>query len=141
MKLHAVDERETIMFGQEFGRRLKGGDVVLLSGKLGAGKTTFVKGVAKALQVPTRIISPTFVIARTHEAGHHTIKQLYHLDLYRLTTEEEVKGIDIQSMVDSGSVVLIEWPELSFSSVKRPYYKVEITYANPGRDILISHEE
>lgn len=141
MNIYTSSEEDTIKAGEEFGGDLKGGDIVLLSGNLGAGKTTFIKGVAKALNVPTRIISPTFVIARTHEAGHHLIKQMYHLDLYRLTSEEEVKDIDIRGMVDSESVVLIEWPELSYSSVTKPYYVVNIEYDRNGRNISIRYEE
>lgn len=141
MKIHAKTEEETIRAGEVFGGDLKGGDVVLLSGNLGAGKTTFIKGVARALNVPTRIISPTFVIARTHVALHHSIKQVFHLDLYRLTSEEEVKNIDIKGMVDNESVVLIEWPELSHSIVKPPYYLVDIEYDKSGRNISISYEE
>lgn len=140
MKIHVASEEDTIKAGEEFGGDLKGGDIVLLSGNLGAGKTTFVKGVAKALGVPTRVISPTFIITRTHEAEHHSIKYMYHLDLYRLTTEEEVKDIDIRSMVDDESVVLIEWPELSFASVKPPYYLIDIEYDEIGRNISIKYE-
>lgn len=141
MKIVTTKEEETIEAGEEFGKRLRGKDVVLLIGNLGAGKTTFVKGVAKTLGVPTRIISPTFVIARTHGTKHDKIKQMFHLDLYRLTSEEEVRQIDIQSMVDNESVVLIEWPELSFAFVKPPFYKVLIEYTENGRSISINYEE
>lgn len=141
MRTFAKSENETIAAGEEFGGDLRGGDVVLLSGKLGAGKTTFVKGIAKALQVPTRIISPTFVITRTHRANHHAIKQIYHLDLYRLEKEEELRDIDIKNMVNDESVVLIEWPELSYSYLAKPYYVVSIDYEGEGRVIEIRYEK
>lgn len=141
MKIHAKNEIETIDAGEEFGGDLRGGDVVLLSGKLGAGKTTFVKGIAKALQVSTRIISPTFVITRTHKASHNAIKQIYHLDLYRIEKEEELWDIDIKNMVNDESVVLIEWPELSYSYLEKPYYVVSINYEGEGRVIEIHYEK
>ncbi len=141
MKIHTLSEEETIKVGEEFGGDLKGGDIVLLAGNLGAGKTTFIKGVARALNVPTRVISPTFVISRTHKADHNAIKQMYHLDLYRLQSEREVKDIDIKSMVDNESVILIEWPELSYSSLTPPYYKVEIEYEGDGRKIAIHYAQ
>lgn len=141
MKLEATQEEQTIKAGEEFGKRLRGGDVVLLFGKLGAGKTTFTKGIAKALNVPTRIISPTFIITRTHAANHRKIKQMYHLDLYRLESQDDIRAIDIKSMVDDESVVLIEWPELFSPTITPPYYTVHIEYTKQGRSIVIKHEQ
>lgn len=105
---------ETQALGKQFAKELKPGDVVCLYGDLGAGKTTFVKGVSKGLGVKTRIISPTFVVVRTHTVPDKSsgIKTLYHIDLYRLQTEGEVTGINLKDLLsEKDAVTLIEWPE------------------------------
>lgn len=91
-------EEETIAFGRELAASVHG--VVLLTGNLGAGKTTLVKGIAGSEEVS----SPTFTLI--HDYG-----SLYHIDLYRLETEREVEALGIEELIDSGKPVLIEWGE------------------------------
>ncbi len=104
-------EEETQNAAAEFAQSLKPGTVICLYGELGAGKTTFSKGLARGLGVSSRIISPTFTLVRQHQIqeGKGT---LYHLDLYRLEREEDVRGIGFEEMVqDKNGIMLIEWAE------------------------------
>lgn len=105
---------ETQAFGEELGRALEAGDVVILDGPLGAGKTTFTQGIARGLQVKGRITSPTFVIAREHRS---TVggPALVHVDAYRLLGEGssgdplgELDALDLDTEL-SDAVVVAEW--------------------------------
>lgn len=134
---------QTEQTGKSFAAKLAPGDVVFLKGDLGSGKTTFTKGVAKGLGITSRIISPTFVIVREHTVENSTsdIKKLYHLDLYRLTNEKDVTGIDMQGILDDeNGVALIEWPDMSQTLIKKPHWTVIFDAQNDGRVINISYE-
>ena len=102
---------ETKKAGSDFVKKLKVGDVVLLEGALGAGKTTFVQGAAKALKIKTRIISPSFILIRSHKAALNNQKiNLYHIDLYRIENESEIRNLGLEDIVsDSLGVTFIEW--------------------------------
>jgi tRNA threonylcarbamoyladenosine biosynthesis protein TsaE len=101
-------EDETIAFARDFASTLGAGDVVLLSGNLGAGKTAFVRGLAAGLGInPDEVASPTFTIVHEYRGGRLT---LYHADLYRLdrTATEEI-GLEEMGVKDG--VLAIEWPD------------------------------
>lgn len=105
------DSRQTQSFGEKFAKNVNVGDVILFTGELGAGKTTFVQGVAKGLNVKARIISPTFVLVRKHR-GKIDRKQvnLYHIDLYRLESSHEISGLGLEDIFeDTNGIFLIEW--------------------------------
>lgn len=88
----------------------EGPNIILLYGDLGAGKTTFMQGFAKGLGIEKRIISPTFIIVRKYEVQNN--KELYHVDLYRTQTEDDLKGLGIGEVLENESaIVAIEWPE------------------------------
>lgn len=118
-------EIETERLGKTFAQELQPQDVVCLIGELGAGKTTFVKGLAKGLGIKARITSPTYVVVREHEiqgkggrVKGEGIERLYHLDLYRLTSEKDVLGINIHDLLkDKNVVTVIEWPEVARSLI------------------------
>jgi tRNA threonylcarbamoyladenosine biosynthesis protein TsaE len=96
----------TQALGERLGRVLEEGDVVALIGELGAGKTAFVQGVARGLEVTSkRVASPTFTIVNEH-AGR---VPLYHVDLYRLTDPDELIEIGFQEYLDGGGVAVVEW--------------------------------
>lgn len=105
LTLHTSNERETELLGRCLSGFLEPGDVVVLSGDLGAGKTHFVKGVAEGLGVPESVTSPTFNILLVHP-GRLT---LYHLDLYRLERAEQLEDIDFWGTLEAGGVSFIEW--------------------------------
>ncbi|MFH1142842.1 MAG: tRNA (adenosine(37)-N6)-threonylcarbamoyltransferase complex ATPase subunit type 1 TsaE [Candidatus Uhrbacteria bacterium] len=103
---------QTKKYGAEFAQQLQGGEVVLLVGEIGAGKTTFVQGIGSELNVPDHIKSPTFVIVHEHQVNNQkTIKHLIHLDGYRLgQTRLSELGIDrFCGRIDT--VIVIEWPD------------------------------
>jgi tRNA threonylcarbamoyladenosine biosynthesis protein TsaE len=93
--------------GGELATLLRAGDLVVLSGQLGAGKTTFAQGVGTGLGVGGDVLSPTFVIARVHRGGRIP---LVHADAYRLQSVEEIDDLDLDASLDE-SVTLVEWGE------------------------------
>lgn len=92
-------------FGRDLGRLLNAGDLVVLSGPLGAGKTTLTRGIGEAMQVRGPVTSPTFVLARTHPSLVGGAP-LVHVDAYRLGSALELDDLDIDF---AGSVVVVEW--------------------------------
>jgi tRNA threonylcarbamoyladenosine biosynthesis protein TsaE len=110
---------DTIALGAELGAQLRAGDVVVLSGPLGAGKTVLAKGIAEAMDVEGPVISPTFVLARVHRARRHGAPDLIHVDLYRLLDETGNSSTDLLAELDSldldtdleDAVVVVEWGE------------------------------
>ena len=95
---------ETEAAGEELGRRLRRGDLVLLKGELGAGKTTFVRGVARGTGSDAPVASPTFQLVRIYQGR----VQLAHVDLYRLERADELSDLGLEELLDSGAVV-VEW--------------------------------
>ena len=103
---HSPLETETL--GENFGRAAKPGWVIALSGDLGAGKTRFVKGLARGLGITTRVHSPTFTLVAEYTGGRLL---LFHLDLYRLETAEEILSAGIEEFLQPDGVAVIEWAE------------------------------
>lgn len=103
-------EHDSLEFGRALGRALRAGDLVLLAGPLGAGKTVLVRGIADGMGVRGRVSSPTFVLARVHGPGVHAHCPLVHVDAYRLTGLEELDDLDLDSDLTESAVV-VEWGE------------------------------
>ena len=95
---------ETEAFGERFGKRLRVGDMVLLTGELGAGKTTFVRGVARGTASSAPVASPTFQLVRVYPGR----VQLAHIDLYRIETPSELGDLGLEELLVQGAVV-VEW--------------------------------
>ncbi|MEY4451443.1 MAG: hypothetical protein RLZZ380_564 [Actinomycetota bacterium] len=104
-KLTISTAEEMHEFGIKLAGRLKSGDLVILTGPLGAGKTTFTRGVGEGLSAIGNVSSPTFVIARTHKRVGNEVP-LVHVDAYRLTSVHEFDDLDIDI---EKSIVLVEW--------------------------------
>jgi tRNA threonylcarbamoyladenosine biosynthesis protein TsaE len=106
----SLSEDETLDLGRGLGRALKGGELLLLEGDLGFGKTVFARGVATALGIlPDEVSSPSFTLVHEYKGGR---VPLFHIDLYRLDTpEEEVGALGLEEILAAGGVVLVEWGE------------------------------
>lgn len=108
MKIKTYSATETQTFASQIARQVKKGGVVALFGNLGAGKTTFAQGFAKALGIKEKIISPTFILIRQHPIPN-TKCTLYHIDLYRL---KNTKGLGLEEIMENReNIVLIEWAD------------------------------
>jgi tRNA threonylcarbamoyladenosine biosynthesis protein TsaE len=122
-----VSEAETEQVGEALGRRIAPGSVVLLHGDLGAGKTAFVRGLARGAGVsPDDVSSPTFTIVQEY-AGRMTV---YHVDLYRLSPAE-IDDLGLDDLIDSGGVVAIEWAD---RWPGRPRRAIEVHIEHSGGD-------
>ena len=100
-------EEETFNLAKEFAQKLSAGDVICLSGDLGAGKTVFAKGLCEGLNVNDCISSPTFTIVNEYEGK----LPVFHFDMYRIEDEDELIEIGYDEYLSSGGVCIIEWPE------------------------------
>ncbi|MBQ2967661.1 MAG: tRNA (adenosine(37)-N6)-threonylcarbamoyltransferase complex ATPase subunit type 1 TsaE [Clostridia bacterium] len=133
MEFYSKSDMETRSIAEGFAKNLKAGDVVCLTGDLGAGKTTFTKGIATALQVPYEPTSPTFNIVNVYEGN----TDLYHFDLYRLQETEDLYSIDFDSYLFGDGILVIEWPEIAYPLLDK-YYSVHLTYDGENRKIEIT---
>jgi len=122
---------ETTALGRKLAAELKPGQVVLLRGDLGAGKTTLVKGIAEGFKAAEadRVTSPTFTLIHEYRGPDVT---LYHIDLYRIDTPRELDTLAIDDLMDAHSILLIEWGE-KFERFRRER-DVEIAIEHKGGD-------
>jgi tRNA threonylcarbamoyladenosine biosynthesis protein TsaE len=112
--LRSESESATIRLGEQFASQVRCGDVVALEGDLGAGKTEFVKGVCRFFAVTDLVTSPTFSIINQYDgtAPDGQVLKIYHVDLYRIDSPEELAEVGFDDMVFAHDAIkLIEWPE------------------------------
>ena len=129
--------KETIQLGKKFAQGLHPKSIVLLQGPIGAGKTSFVQGMAEGLCIEEDITSPTFSLSHHYNSG--TIP-LIHMDLYRLEESliaQEFFASEEEEAIENESIIVIEWPEL-IKPVLNNFWRIEISYAiNVGRNYKI----
>lgn len=106
---------KTRAFGKKLARLLRPGDVVLLQGPLGAGKTALTQGIGAGLGLESQVTSPTFILMAAHRAESDGTP-LYHADLYRLTDPAEVEDLRLDEQATDG-VLVVEWPERAFEEL------------------------
>ncbi|MBR2334330.1 MAG: tRNA (adenosine(37)-N6)-threonylcarbamoyltransferase complex ATPase subunit type 1 TsaE [Clostridia bacterium] len=114
---------------------LEGGEIILLSGDLGAGKTTFTKGLAAALGVQDEVTSPTFTIMNVYEDGKF---KLNHLDMYRIEREEDLYEIGVEEAMTEDTITVIEWNKLTLKDKK--IIKIDIVTSKNKRIFTIDYE-
>lgn len=109
---------------------VKAGDVVLLAGELGAGKTCFTQGFGRALGIDETITSPTFTLMRPYDGR----LRLLHADVYRLEHLQEIVDLGISELVDDDAVAVIEWGDMAEPVLPADFLEVKITYADDPDD-------
>ena len=119
---------ETVAIGEALAVSLRDGDLVLLHGDLGAGKTTLVKGIASALGIEDVVSSPSFSLVNEYDTGRAAaVSRLYHLDLYRLQSEADLASIGFEDFVaPADGVTLVEWPERAATALPECFLLIEI---------------
>ena len=129
--------KETIRLGKQFAKALNSQSIVLLDGPIGAGKTSFVQGIAEGLSISEDITSPTFALSHHYNSGKIP---LIHLDLYRLENSSIAKEFYISQEEEANqnkAILVIEWPEL-IQPIIDNFWKIEISYAKDyGRNYKI----
>ena len=124
-------KNETIFLGEEFAENIKLGEIILLHGNLGSGKTTFTQGLAKGLGIKRRIISPTFIIVR-----HYGLSKgnFYHIDLYRTEDNLDILGLGIGEILsDKNNIVSIEWAEKLKDFLPKDRTEIHFKYINENK--------
>lgn len=131
--IHSYSEIDTMKIAGDFARRLNPGDIVLLDGDLGAGKTVFVKGVAKALSNGNvNAVSPTFVLVNVYD----TVPQINHFDLYRISDVSELEAIGVEEYFYSDAISFVEWPSRAVNIFPADVIKVYISKINKNERII-----
>lgn len=119
------DLRQTEALGAEIASALVPGDIVLVRGDLGAGKTTFVRGAAQALGVSDPVTSPTFSVGHRYHGSHHTVS---HLDLYRLAGLGEEEPDLLDDYLGPTTIAFVEWPEETSAELRHARVRVTLTH-------------
>ncbi len=129
-------EAETIEFAEKFAGELKSGDVIVLSGPLGAGKTTFIKGLAKGLGISSDAVrSPSFTLVNEYRGD----ADLYHFDLYRMKDISELIEIGWDDYLMRDGIVVVEWGEKAGEYIADDYIKIDFEIVSDNsRDIRVS---
>ena len=123
--LHSKELKDTAKIANDLAKLINGGEVVCLTGDLGAGKTKFTQSLLKSLGVTDIVSSPTFTIAKMYNSPKGVI---YHMDLYRIESEEELLEIGLQEMLDEAYLVVIEWPDVARSYFKNDIININISF-------------
>ena len=130
--LRSHSARETARIGSALGQYAEAGDVFLLSGELGAGKTCLTQGIAKGLGVDGYVRSPTFVLVSVHQGR----LPLYHIDIYRLDEVAEVVDLGLEEYLAGDGVSVIEWASKALEVFPQPYMLVTLTYEGENERLI-----
>ena len=135
MERYSASERETEALGQALVERLSPGAVVAFTGDLGAGKTAFVRGMARGLDIPQRVTSPTFTIVNEYEGGR---LPLFHFDLYRLGSSDELFDIGWEDFLRRGGICAVEWSENVADALEPDTVFIDIRRGDGPEDRVIT---
>ena len=133
-KYSSNSPEETAAIANELAKQLKHGDIVTLHGPLGAGKTTFVKGLIAALCdiSPHEISSPTFTYMNIYQGKN----EVHHFDLYRISQEEHFLQMGLSEYLFSDAISIVEWPEKIPSMLKKPTIRVNLSYTSADQRLI-----
>lgn len=124
MILHSGGVEDTRRIGARLAEQLRAGDVVLMLGDMGAGKSELTRGIARGLGVTGYVTSPTFTILQVHESGH---LPLYHFDWYRLSGAEELYELSMDEYLYGDGVSVVEWPSRAEEAIPEAYLRITLT--------------
>lgn len=130
---HSPGPEATRRLGAALASVVEAGDIVLLEGEMGAGKTVFATGVGAGLGVPSPVTSPTFVLVRSQQGRSLT---LHHADLWRLGSGDEIADLGLAELAEDGGVALVEWGERARELVGGEYLGVVIEPEGPERRLV-----
>ena len=130
--LEADGPDRTEAIGEAWGRALEGGELLLLTGDLGAGKTTLVRGIARGLGVPFGVKSPTFAILLSYPGR----RMLHHIDLYRLSDPRDLEELGLDDLFGPDSVTVVEWGERLGETAPSDAVRVTLLETAPGKRTL-----
>lgn len=132
---HSPTQTERV--GQRLGELLHAGDVVLLSGDLGVGKTQLVRGIAQGMGATDPVTSPSFVLMNEYRTGasHHHLT-IYHIDLYRIDNPADVTSIGLDDVLQGDGVCLIEWAEHASAWLPTAHLAVQMSYLDETKRVV-----
>ena len=132
-----LDEREMVAWGERFGRAATPPLLVAIGGPLGSGKTTLVRAICRGYGVTQEVTSPTYALVHEYWAPR---SRVYHLDLYRLSGEDELTNIGWDDIVAAPALVLVEWPERAGARLPSEHVPIVLEYApdDPTRRVLLA---
>ena len=137
LKQYIPDAEAMVAFGGRLAGACNGHGVIYLEGELGAGKTTMVRGLLRALGYPGHVKSPTYTLIEPYELAQATI---YHLDLYRLVSPEELEWLGFRDLTGADVLLLVEWPEHAAGELPVPDLTVSLAFSGEGRELgLTAH--
>jgi tRNA threonylcarbamoyladenosine biosynthesis protein TsaE len=137
LELHVPKPEDMEGLGQAVASVLDTGDVVALTGELGAGKTTFVRGAARGLGVPEgQVLSPTFTLVREYRGT----RPIYHLDVYRLDRIQDVIDLGFEELLDPDGITFVEWGDVIEGLLLADYLEVEMftRVEDDGREVVVT---
>jgi tRNA threonylcarbamoyladenosine biosynthesis protein TsaE len=135
MVIHTKSPAETEALGERLGAIVPAGTVIAYTGDLGAGKTAFTRGLARGLGIQERVTSPTFTIVNEYEGGR---LPLFHFDLYRLGSSEELWDIGWEEYLDRGGVCAVEWSERCEDALEEPIVRVDLRRGDGDEDRVLT---
>ena len=130
MRFHTKSPEDTKELGAALASLVRSGDVILLAGDLGAGKTTFTQGFGRGLGVTDPITSPTFTLLRHHPGR----LQLLHADVYRLDHLEEISDLSLSELVEEDSVAVVEWGDKAEAALPADFLEIRIEFSDDSDD-------
>ena len=136
MRVATKSADDTRELGAQIASSARAGDVVLLSGELGAGKTTFTQGFGQGLGVQERITSPTFTLVQVYPGR----LKLVHVDVYRLEHLQEVVDLGLPELLDDGAVALIEWGDAAAPVLPSEFLRIRIEFGAGDDDRVMTIE-
>jgi tRNA threonylcarbamoyladenosine biosynthesis protein TsaE len=132
----SLTEEELEAEGEALGRQLQPGELLTFEGDLGAGKTTFIKAVARGLGVSSVATSPTYALVHRYQGARGPV---FHLDCFRLRSPDEAADLDWEGLLSEGDAILIEWPERAGAWLPSPSRRFRLSHqSDPGRRSLES---